>query len=321
VAYEFAVEVLTECPLCGGHELVHVITNYDDRHGQPDEFEAVECRSCGLAFLRQMIVPAQLAALYAKYYSNLRSPDAIQANEARVLRKGPLAPGRPLRRLLFFPSDMDLVLRVRPGERVLEVGCGRAIGAQRFADRGAQWTGLEIDRTHCEWVRQRGWECYHGIVEELAPTIEARYDAVIGSQVLEHVASPRPFVRACASLLRPGGRLIFAIPHYDAPNRSRCKENWLNWHMPYHRFHYNKRSLNRLAESEGLRVTRFQTKTPFHWIMIQRQWVRPPRGQANPDWRGRYRMANRITAMARGWYDIFRGAGEACVVEMQPNPG
>ena len=244
---EFKVEELSNCPLCDSRDLKYIITGFDDRYGQPDDFDVLECQNCGLGFLKQLICKEDIGKLYDKYYWQDNSGQLARQLLDLQDRREYFSLSKLARKVLDYPSRMDLGSLVVPGKNVLEIGCGPALGAENYIACGLHWTGLEIDHRMCELIRARGLPCIHGTIEYMAATDGRRFDAIIGSQVLEHVIKPRPFVRACAKMLRYGGQLIFSIPNYDAPLRKRAGLKWFNWHIPYHRFYYNQRSLEYLA--------------------------------------------------------------------------
>lgn len=125
-------------------------------------------------------------------------------------------PSRSLRRLLTLHDDLYLridqlaiayddgvhvkhrlmryhdffVDRVRPGERVLDVGCGKGELAHDLADRAeAVVVGLDPDRAYLDFARARFAHPRLTLVEGRAPDDVGRdpYDVVVLSNVLEHV--------------------------------------------------------------------------------------------------------------------------------------
>lgn len=105
------------------------------------------------------------------------------------------------------------------GLTVLDVGCGGGILCEPLARLGAKVTGLEpTDETRkVAEEHARLDPRLEGAVEYLPHTAEGlaaahpgrTFDAVVASEVVEHVANQPLFVRACASLCRPGGSLFF----------------------------------------------------------------------------------------------------------------
>lgn len=102
------------------------------------------------------------------------------------------------------------------GKRVLDVGCGGGLLSEGMARRGAQVTGIDMGEAPLSVARLHGLESgvkvdYRQItVEELAqdPEQAGQYDVVTCLEMLEHVPDPASVIRACASMLKPGGHLF-----------------------------------------------------------------------------------------------------------------
>jgi 2-polyprenyl-6-hydroxyphenyl methylase/3-demethylubiquinone-9 3-methyltransferase len=96
------------------------------------------------------------------------------------------------------------------GLRLLDIGCGGGLLSEPMARLGAEVVGadaaegnLPVARLHAE---QAGLEIdyRHTTAEALAEAGE-RFDVVLNMEVVEHVASPPDYLRACHDLLKPGG--------------------------------------------------------------------------------------------------------------------
>ncbi|MFT3974679.1 MAG: bifunctional 2-polyprenyl-6-hydroxyphenol methylase/3-demethylubiquinol 3-O-methyltransferase UbiG [Amaricoccus sp.] len=99
------------------------------------------------------------------------------------------------------------------GLRVLDIGCGGGLLSEPMARLGAEVVGVDaaarnipVARLHAE---QSGLaiDYRHGTAEALAAAGEA-FDVVLNMEVVEHVADPQGYLRACHDLLRPGGLMI-----------------------------------------------------------------------------------------------------------------
>jgi len=112
-------------------------------------------------------------------------------------------------------------LRIRPGDRVLDAGCGEGRHCFGALERGARVVGLDLDRASLEAgarpLRNRAGELnslgamLQGDAFHL-PFQNASFDRVICSEVMEHVHDFRGAARELARVTRPGGTLAVTIP-------------------------------------------------------------------------------------------------------------
>lgn len=112
-------------------------------------------------------------------------------------------------------------LRVRPGEWLLDAGCGEGRHCYGALERGAHVVGLDLDfaslRAAAGGVRQRGEQ--RGQLGALLqgdafalPFADATFDKVICSEVMEHVHDFTAAARELARVIRPGGLAAITIP-------------------------------------------------------------------------------------------------------------
>jgi len=112
-------------------------------------------------------------------------------------------------------------LRVRPGDRVLDAGCGEGRHCFGVLERGAHVVGLDLDpgslAAGADRLRRRAGELgslgamVRGDVLRL-PFPDAAFDKAICSEVMEHVHDFRGAARELARVTRPGGLLAVTIP-------------------------------------------------------------------------------------------------------------
>ncbi|OGN50074.1 MAG: bifunctional 3-demethylubiquinol 3-O-methyltransferase/2-polyprenyl-6-hydroxyphenol methylase [Caulobacterales bacterium RIFOXYB1_FULL_67_16] len=139
--------------------------------------------------------------------------------------KGPFA---PLHR--FNPARLTLIREQlcarlgrdpkarRPfeGLSLLDVGCGGGLIAEPMRRMGFAVTAIDAStenigtaRAHAEMV---GLDIAYraAAVEQLEAEGAGPFDVVLTMEVIEHVADPEAFVRACSRLVRPSGVMMVA---------------------------------------------------------------------------------------------------------------
>jgi SAM-dependent methyltransferase len=135
-------------------------------------------------------------------------------------------------------EDLSRDLGVAPGGRVLDFGCADRPYTDWFEDRvevvGADLPGNPLATVH---VGPDG----------RVPCPDASFDAVLSTQVLEHVADPALYLRECERLLRPGGRLLLSTHgiFYFHPD-------------PVDYWRWTCQGLQHVVEEAGLQVVRLE---------------------------------------------------------------
>ena len=102
------------------------------------------------------------------------------------------------------------------GKRVLDVGCGGGILSEAIARCGATVTGIDLSEKPLKVARLHLLESGLAVDYQLASAEDfsvrnrERFDVVTCMELLEHVPDPASTVAACASLVKPGGRVFFS---------------------------------------------------------------------------------------------------------------
>ncbi len=135
---------------------------------------------------------------------------------------------------------------------VLDVGCGSK--PYRAFIPATSYVGMEYDtpRTRASFAAD---VYYDG---RTFPFEAERFDAVLCSQVFEHVFTPEEFLREIARVLRPGGRLVLTVPFV-----------WDEHEQPHDFARYSSFALEALLERSGFVVEGRRKSTPDSRVLFQ----------------------------------------------------
>lgn len=238
------------CDVCGGDEW----QPYFDVEGT--RFQIERCRRCDLGRLSPAPTDEELASFYpASYYG-----DSGEKFAGAIERMVHLVGSRHAR----------FLFRLLPrGGRVLDVGCGRGVLLRTLADAGLATCGFEVSRAAVTGIDRR-------VELRIAPTLaeaaypDAFFDGVILWHVLEHVPAPREQLQEVHRILKPGGKLVVAVPNFSSLQARWSGPAWFHLDVPRHLFHFPAAALRQLLESTGFdcrRTHHFSLRqNPFGWI-------------------------------------------------------
>lgn len=116
------------------------------------------------------------------------------------------------------PVRLDYVaqrMRLQDAQ-VLDLGCGGGLLSEALAKAGAKVTGIDLAPDLIKVAKLHRLESGVQVdyreqsAEALAEQAPGTFDAITCMEMLEHVPDPAAILRACATLLKPGGRLFLS---------------------------------------------------------------------------------------------------------------
>jgi SAM-dependent methyltransferase len=130
------------------------------------------------------------------------------------------APDTPLRRLLFtvrLGADLQTNTIYRDlrrelagfSGRLLDIGCGNSPFRHLLDPARTQYQGIDVEVASSFGYKNPDTIYYDG---KVIPFPDDSFDAVLCTEVLEHVPDHGPFVREMHRVLKPGGLALVTLP-------------------------------------------------------------------------------------------------------------
>lgn len=109
-----------------------------------------------------------------------------------------------------FVSDLgepllDL-LAPKPGELILDLGCGDGALTEKIIAAGSDVIGIDTSRAFLEAARARGLNV--ALMDGHKLALKRRFDAVFSNAALHWMKRPEQVVEGVANCLKPGGRFV-----------------------------------------------------------------------------------------------------------------
>jgi SAM-dependent methyltransferase len=176
----------------------------------------------------------------------------------------------------FAPIERHMPLT--PETRWLDIGCGSGLVLNSLREAyGVNGTGIDYSERAVALCRRRGFEAHATRFEDYAPGSDEAYDVVHSSHLIEHIASPYEYMKACYELVRPGGINVFFTPNIDTWEARRFGRHWGGLHVPRHWTLLDAGSAKKLGERAGFEhlETHFSTNGifwtwSFHSLLVER---------------------------------------------------
>jgi SAM-dependent methyltransferase len=158
------------------------------------------------------------------------SPEALLRGRSERLRSFVLE--APLERASIFEFVARQALALAPGARVIDIGAGDAPYRELFELQ--EYRTLDYEQTlHSGDVDIVG-------TADAIPVADSVFDAVVCTQVLEHVPDPLAVLFEFHRILRPDGRLIATVPFV-----------WEEHELPHDYFRFTRAGTETLLTRAG----------------------------------------------------------------------
>jgi SAM-dependent methyltransferase len=236
-------------------------------------FSLVRCGSCGMG--RTEPQPADLAPFYPAAYYGGRHGATAGFCVRRRLRFLNTSSHYLISLLNLLPQrlERDEVKRLRKetkiwrsghradGGKLLDIGCGD--GSFLLAAQAQGWVVTGVERFP-EDAREKGLEVFSDVGELMSGrdggspsggrSDRPPFDCITLWHSLEHMADPFALLGEVSALLKPGGRVIVAVPDNGGWQARLFGRFWLHLDVPRHLWHFTGPALGEAFQKAGLEV-------------------------------------------------------------------
>lgn len=217
---------MNTCPWCGNPSN-HTYLKVKDYFLTHEEFELLQCDHCGLVFTAPRPAPEQIGNYYKseEYYSHQQNTKGfipkIYESVKSINLRGKVA-----------MATYDMVKG-----RLLDIGCGVGDFLLQVKKLGWEVMGIEPSEQASNIAQSRlGFAPLKPMDYEKLP--DQSFDVITMWHVLEHVDDLKSQTKELNRLLRPGGRLVIALPNYQSFDCQYYSDKWAAWDVPRHLNHF-----------------------------------------------------------------------------------
>ncbi|WP_236606623.1 class I SAM-dependent methyltransferase [Sandaracinus amylolyticus] len=217
-----------------------------------EHFELVRCLQCALRYHARVLDRNGLALLYGTWI-DARQIERFEAEHVPPERREPFSVGR------HIVKDLLAMHALAGGSnemKLLDFGCGDGRALRIAAALGLRAVGVDPSLTRSTRASDGGGAVHPTLGEALAD-VGGSVDAILMSEVLEHLVEPRRVLLSLVAALRPGGVILIETPDtrgIDGPPRTFEHMRWV--HPLEHINGFTPETLERMARTVGLEPTR-----------------------------------------------------------------
>jgi 2-polyprenyl-3-methyl-5-hydroxy-6-metoxy-1,4-benzoquinol methylase len=233
------------CPCCSSTAIYPALSAKD--HTVSGElFEIWHCDDCTVRFTQNVPDASSIAPYYrsANYVSHSDTEKGLVNRLYHMVRNHTLHSKKKL---------VQQVTNKRTGS-LLDVGAGTGAFANTMQLAGWKVRALEPDDT----ARKNAAGKY-GLQlessEKLFALDTAHFDVITMWHVLEHVHDLHTYLAQFQKLLKPGGKLVIAVPNYTSHDAKAYGDYWAAYDVPRHLYHFSPKSMELLVNDNGFELS------------------------------------------------------------------
>lgn len=200
----------------------------------------MECPQCGLLFTAPRPAPDVIGRYYQSedYYSHQQNNKGFIPRVYEFVKS------------FNIKHKAKLAINDLPQGRLLDIGCGVGDFLHYVKQQGWDVQGIEPS-ADAKQIAQSRLGFLPKDPSEYSQLDDASFDVITMWHVLEHIDDLHFQTSELLRLLKPGGRLIIALPNFQSFDCQYYKDKWAAWDVPRHLNHFAPDTLRAIITSLG----------------------------------------------------------------------
>lgn len=253
---------MINCLLCGNKTASQ--STIQKGYQEPDMFDIYCCNSCNTSFSLPRVETNSIYQLIYESGDRVSGYDRYWRYLQEVVKKenpiNYLINSEPCYWAIYQALNHNL--RLSKDANILEVGSG--LGYLTYSLKKAGFDsirGLDISQEAVDKANDFLGSYYLcADISHYAETHIGEYDAILLTEVIEHIENPMEFIRVLTTLLKPGGSIVLTTPNKSFYPTS-CK--WRTDSPPVHCWWFSEGSFEYIAKQQSLSIS-FVDFAPYY---------------------------------------------------------
>ena len=222
---------MNTCPWCGKPSN-HPFLKVKDFFLSQEEFEIMQCDQCGLLFTTPRPAPEVLGNYYKSesYYSHQQNTHGFIPRIYEMVKS------------INLKGKVNMAIGGLSKGRLLDIGCG--VGDFLVQVKKQNWEVLGIEPSEdAQAIAKNRLGFMPLLPSETSSLPDHSFDVITMWHVLEHVDDLKFQTKELHRLLKPGGRLVIALPNFQSFDCQYYNDKWAAWDVPRHLNHFSSECL------------------------------------------------------------------------------
>lgn|SRR5574343_381592 len=237
----------------------HICNNNTKYFMNKDGFILFKCTSCDLVYMNPLPEQNYLKDEVYSFESGYQSNKPKDLNKTKETTK--------TKDILDFLERNFASVK---NKKLLDVGCSNGEFIFHARNRGFEVSGVELNKRTADIAINHKLNVFNGLLND-AKYPNNNFDIIFLGDIIEHVLSPRDFIKECSRILKVNGLIVISTPNLDClwSKSTLCLYKtfgipWSSVTPPHHTFQFSIGNLDKFMSQ-------------FNMNKIKSWYYKPPR--------------------------------------------